>query len=267
VSRYRIGCVPFLNARPLIAYYEVGQGRDEAEVLFGPPSELASWVEEGRVDVALASSFFLAEKTEMRAAQGISISSNGPVDSVRLFSKVPFADICSVALDSSSRTSIHLAQIILKQRFGCKPVCEVTAPHLETMLAGHDAALLIGDAGMEASATGLHVLDLGAAWDELVGLPFVWALWLGLDGLTPGLAESLLRAKAYGMRNLEAIARGESERLGWPYSRCMRYVTEVIDYELTVAHWSGFLRFTHDCFEAGFVAGAPTTTVVEATVR
>lgn len=253
MPRFRIGCVPFLNAKPLVAYYATPEGEAEAEVIFGPPSQLAAWVDRGEVDVALASSYFAAADPGYAIAPGISISSLGAVDSVRLFSKVPLPEIRTLALDESSMTSNHLALLLLAKKYGCRPAAATMPPDLTRMLSNKDAAVLIGDLGMESDGDGLTVLDLGAAWNELSGLPFVWAVWLGREGLSDELAASLLHAKDYGMRHIEDIARAESERLNWPYGRCLRYVAEVIDYDLTDLHIQGFRLYRDLCAEAGFV--------------
>lgn len=246
--RFRIGCVPYLNAKPLIAYY---QGREVAEVILSPPSQLANLLETNQADVALASSFFAID-SGYRIAPGASISSQGAVDSVRLFSKTPFGDIRSLALDAGSMTSSHLVQIILAKRYDCFPRTSVCRPELTEMLQQHDAALLIGDSGMDAVGSGLYILDLGAAWNDLAGLPFVWALWLGKEKLDKELCDSLASAKKWGMERLDEIAQTESARLGWPKSRCLRYLAEVIDYDLTERHFEGLALFARYCFEMGF---------------
>lgn len=253
MPRFRIGCVPFLNARPLIAYFETQEGKGEADVIYAAPSMLAEMVLSKQVDVALASSFFALQFPELKIAPGASISSVGAVDSVRLFSKVPYGDIRTLALDASSATSNNLAQMLLSERYGVTPQCAHFAPNLSRMISECDAAVLIGDAGMSAEATGLRVLDLGAAWDEMAGLPFVWALWLGRQDLDADLVKLLATAKGYGMSRLREISESEAARLGWPVARCYRYLAEVIDYELSPKHMEGFSLFASKCAEMGFV--------------
>lgn len=252
MPRFRFGCVPYLNAKPLIAYYDTPAGRHEAEIVFGPPSALAGWVDKGEVDVALASSFFAVADPAYTIVPEVSISSRGAVDSVRLFSKVPFGDIGRIALDVSSMTSNHLVRIILAERYSCKPEMITLEPNLAAMLAQADAAVLIGDTGMDADGAGLNVLDLGAAWNEMTGLPFVWAAWLGRGVLDEDICSSLVRAKTWGLERIQKVAEDESKRLGWPQSRCLRYLAEVIDYDLTSEHLDGLQTFSHYCAKMGF---------------
>lgn len=249
----KIGCVPYLNAKPLLYWFDSEEGGKNAEVILAPPSELASLVGDGTVDAALASSFYAIGKPDLVVADSVGISSQGAVESVRLFSRVAFQQIESLALDVSSLTSNHLAQILLAEKYGCKPNVKTHAPDLTTMLQSADACILIGDAGLEADANGLQVLDLGAAWNQMTGLPFVWALWIGKTNLDERLANELRTAKDFGVTHVEDVAMQESVRLGITYQRCLRYLAEVIDYELEESHWTGFFEYARLCKKYGFL--------------
>jgi chorismate dehydratase len=178
-----VGCVPYINARPLV--HLLDKPASPVRVQYEIPSVLAAQLREGAVDAALVSSWMALTEPGWRAACGVGIVSDGPVESVRVFAKRPLDEIESIALDRASLTSNHLALLLLKELHGRSPVAEPMQPDIDSMLDVHDACVLIGDQGMEASSEGLHVLDLGAAWKDLTGLPFVWALWIGgsrLDG-------------------------------------------------------------------------------------
>lgn len=249
-----IGCVPYLNARPLIAYFDTAEGSEVADLVLAPPSVLAGMIERGEVDVALASSFFVLEKPDYAVAPACGISSQGYVESVRLFSKKPFDQIESLALDQSSMTSNALAQILLRERYGTAPEATSMPPNLSEMIEQNDAAVLIGDAGMSSEAEGLQMLDLGAVWNEMTGLPFVWALWIGQqERVTPHVVAILKEAKRFGSQRIEEVAKSESERLKMTYSRALRYLAEVIDYDLTDRHWSGLAHFAILCRKHGFI--------------
>jgi chorismate dehydratase len=246
----KLGCVPFLNAKPLIAWFSEG---DAAEVVFEDPSLLGPMVDRDEVDAAIASSFFAIQDPSLRIAAGVSISSNGPVRSVRLFSRVPFNEIKSLALDSASMTSNHLARIILSEKFNTSPDCETRGADLEKMLDDFDAAVLIGDAGMTADGSGLQVLDLGDAWAQMFAEPFVWAFWVGKEGLTEDLASQLKRAKEFGQREIQSISDAAATELGPSPEATLDYLTNAIDFNLTEAHMRGFNRFGDLCKKMGFV--------------
>lgn len=248
----RLGCVPFLNARPLVELFSAEEDLD-AEVTFANPSLLGEMVDSGEVDAAIASSFFAIADLSLKIAGGVSISSRGAVESVRMFSKVPYSEISSLALDEASMTSNHLALIILAGEFGVRPRTEKMEANLDAMLDRFDAAVLIGDAGMSAKREGSYVMDLGQEWTNMTGLPFVWALWVGRDGLTESLADALHSAKEYGIRHMEEIATQAAQEMDWPYTTCFNYLTESIDFDLGEEHLKGFALFGKKCAEMGFV--------------
>jgi len=176
MAQFRVGCVPYVNARPLVAAFD--QPNEFVEVIYDVPSKLPAMLDSGQVDAILVSSIELLRRDDLVAVSEVGIMSYGPVQSVRMLSKVPLEDIKTLALDQSSMTSNILAQVILAES-GVFPSLEPLAPNAPDMLANHDACVIIGDRGFEADGTGLVDIDLGAAWTEMTGLPFVWALWLG----------------------------------------------------------------------------------------
>src|SRR5579871_1103266 len=104
----RIGCVPYLNAKPLIHWFDTPECDVHAEVTYAVPSELACLLREERLDVALVSTVELFHNPDLVVVPDISISAEGPVKSVRLFSCRPYTRIERVALDTSSLTSVAL---------------------------------------------------------------------------------------------------------------------------------------------------------------
>ena len=176
MAQFRVGCVPYVNARPLVAAFD--QPNDFVEVIYDVPSKLPALLDSGEVDAILVSSIELLRRDDLLPVAEVGIMSFGPVQSVRLLSKVPVTEIKTLALDQSSMTSNMLAQVILAEQ-GVFPKTETLSPDAPNMLANHDACVIIGDKGFEADGTGLVDIDLGAAWTDMTGLPFVWALWLG----------------------------------------------------------------------------------------
>ena len=122
-----------------------------------------------------------ADRPGDRIVPSICIGSEGAVDSVALFTRRPVRQIRSIALDTSSRTSVALTRILCARRFEVSPAFRPAAPDLPSMLASADAALLIGDPALFADhvALGVTKVDLGQAWSDMTGLPFVWAFWAG----------------------------------------------------------------------------------------
>lgn len=249
-----VGSVPYVNARPLVHQLERSPG---VRVLLDLPSNLPSRLDSGAADVVLVSSFEALAGSGRRVAEGCSISSFGPAESVRLFSKRPLGEIESLALDASSLTSNNLALALLAESYGCRPRAETCPPDLAPMLATHDAALLIGDRGMRASGEGLRVLDLGEAWTALTHKPFVWALWVGGESLSPEACDALLQARVWGQEHLDEIVRDAAMRAGWPLELARHYLVETMSYDLTEAHLEGLRLFGELLHRHGLLAVEP----------
>ena len=149
--KYRVGSVPYLNAKPLVRQFEDLGASSPVSVVYDVPSQLPALLEAGEVQAILVSSIEALRHPDLHFADGVSICSQREVFSVRLFSKVPFGEIRRLALDASSMTSNALAQILLDQRFGVRPATTTLPPDLDLMLAECDAGILIGDNGMRAT--------------------------------------------------------------------------------------------------------------------
>ena len=205
-----IGSVPYLNEKPLTRWFShTEEGRaSKIEVVYAVPSELARMLAADEIAAALVSSFEYFRTPSYTIVPNVSISGQDTIESVRAFAKVPWRSIASLALDTSSLTSAALLKILLAEQLQSYPAFLHAPPDLNAMLAQADACLLIGDKGMSANGAGLNVLDLGHAWRRLAGLPFVYAVWLGKEeNITPHLIHSLAEAKAWGLTQIEAIAR------------------------------------------------------------
>ena len=242
----QIGSVPYLNEKPLTRWFShTDEGRASGiEVVYAVPSQLARMLADGEIAAALVSSFEYFRTPGYVIAPGVSISGQDEIESVRAFARVPWRKIESLALDTSSLTSVALLKILLAEQLDSYPAFLHAAPDLDSMLAQADACLLIGDKGMLANGDGLNVLDLGRAWRRLTGLPFVYAVWLGKpENITPHLSEALNTAKAWGLTQIEAIAAEEAERIGTSVRQCRHYLTEIMDYDLGEEHQQALEMF------------------------
>ena len=247
---YRVGTVAYLNAKPLTWALEQGWIAG-AEARPAVPSALASRLLAGELDAAIVSSVLaVREPTLSILPTAGCISADGPAQSVLLFSRVHIEQIRSVALDASSLASVALCRVLLEQRYRAKPDYHSMPPSLPQMLAACDAALLIGDPGLAQyirGASGLpayDVLDLGRAWHEWTGLPFVFAAWVAphelVDSPLPALLEESRRRL---LAVLPTIAAAEAERISLPEPVCRHYLEHVIRYEFGPREQQGFALF------------------------
>ena len=255
----RIGCVPYLNAKPLVDWFHSDECDVASEVVYAVPSELADLVRKDQVDVALVSSFELFRNRDLVVVPGASISADGPVKSVRLFSRVPFGEIRSVALDTSSLTSVALIRILLTERHGITPEYRAHPPDLSSMLESCDAGLIIGDLKLfQTPAT--YVMDLGEEWKTLTGLPFVYAAWLARPELVDTAHGPLIRAMQWGCSRLDSLAAFWSARLDLPLNRVRDYLLNVMQYDLDDRKWKALEEFQARCFRHGLIgANMPTS--------
>jgi chorismate dehydratase len=195
----RIGAVSYLNARPLVVGLE--RRRDRFAVRYDLPSTCAQLLHAREIDLGLIPSIEYLRGSGYAIVPDCAVASDGPVLSVAIFTKVPIDRVRSMALDLSSRTSVALTRVMTAKYFGIAPTYLDEGPDLERMVTRADAALLIGDPALFADyeRLGLAKIDLGHAWKDFTGLPFVYACWVGLAGaLGPQDVAALQQARAEG---------------------------------------------------------------------
>jgi chorismate dehydratase len=204
----RLGAVDYLNARPLV--YGLELHSHEFALRFDPPSKCAALLHEGSIDVGMIPTIeYLRGHEAYRIVPGIGIVSDGPVESVALFSARPLGDVRSIAADTSSRTSVGLLRVLCYETLGIDAEFVPMPPQPSEMLRRCDAALIIGDPALflDHEAAGLVKVDLGEQWAGLTGLPFVWAFWSGRAGVLAGAQiDALARARDAGVAASDAIA-------------------------------------------------------------
>lgn len=243
LAALRVGCVQYLNARPLI------HGCD-APVVFDHPSGLARDLAAGALDVALVPVFEALRHPRYLLADGVAIASDGPVFSVFLAHRGPLAEVRTIALDPASLTSIHLLQVLLAEYHGQHPqLLEFSA-----FPADADAVLLIGNQAIdfrERDSGAYRILDLGEEWKRCTGLPFVYAPWLLRADLpnAPAVADELRALKRHGTARIAEIVRTD------PHNPALteRYLTEHIRFDLGPREKAGIEKFRELLVKHGFI--------------
>jgi predicted solute-binding protein len=217
---YRIGSVPYLNARPLIAGLE-------GIISLDLPATLAERFAAGELDAALVPVYEAVERERATIADDIAIACRGEVFSVFLAHREPLAALETIALDPASHTSNHLLQVLLAEFH------ELTPHYVDAPTDATQARLLIGDGALEFrgihAADGWNFLDLGAEWMRCTGLPFVFACWVFRDGVDEParLADTLRAVKQRGLDLRESIAAEYPDR-----DFVRRYLTDFIRFDL-----------------------------------
>jgi chorismate dehydratase len=141
-ARVRLGAVGYLNARPLVYGLE---GAPRFDLRYDVPSECARLLHEGAIDVGMIPSIEYLRGGPYRIVPDLAIASRGPVASVAIYTTKPIGDVQSIALDTSSRTSVALVSVLCARLFKIQPALEGHGPDPSVMLEHCDAALIIGD--------------------------------------------------------------------------------------------------------------------------
>ena len=179
-------------------------------------------------------------------------------------SKRPAREIRTLAADSSSRTSVQLARIILQRRYGAEYTAIPHAPDLDSMLRVADAALIIGDPALHLDPAILpyEVHDLGAEWVEMTGLPMVFAVWAARRGVvTAGVVKAFEESCRYGRAHIEDIVEAESAARVFRPRSVREYLTRHIVHQLGPREYQGmdlFLQFARENDRSAAVAPAAT---------
>ncbi|MFC8490567.1 menaquinone biosynthetic enzyme MqnA/MqnD family protein [Streptomyces sp. NPDC057235] len=184
-SRPRVGHIQFLNCLPL--YWGLARTGTllDLELTKDTPEKLSERLVRGDLDIGPVTLVeYLRHADGLVALPDIAVGCDGPVMSCVIVSQRPLEELdgARVALGSTSRTSVRLAQLLLAERYGVSPDYYTCPPDLGLMMQEAEAAVLIGDAALRASLhdaprLGLQVHDLGLMWKEWTGLPFVFAVW------------------------------------------------------------------------------------------
>ncbi|MFI6939141.1 menaquinone biosynthetic enzyme MqnA/MqnD family protein [Streptomyces sp. NPDC050418] len=184
-SRPRVGHIQFLNCLPL--YWGLARTGTllDLELTKDTPEKLSEQLVRGDLDIGpITLVEFLKNADRLVALPDIAVGCDGPVMSCVIVSQLPLdrLDGARVALGSTSRTSVRLAQLLLAEHIGVRPDYYTCPPDLGLMMQEAEAAVLIGDAALRANLhdaprLGLQVHDLGAMWKQWTGLPFVFAVW------------------------------------------------------------------------------------------
>ncbi len=241
----RVGAVSYLNTVPLVWGMLHGAQQASVDLSFSIPALCAEQIESGTTDVGIVPVAEIARQG-LEIVSEFGIACEGAVRSILLVSKKPIREIRTLAADSSSRTSVKLAGVILRERYGAEPEITRARPDLTSMLAGADAALLIGDPALRLNpeALGLETLDLGAEWWDLTGLPMVFAAWAGAPGVPAAKIAKLTRdSYNFGNEHLAEIIDSEYQRRGVSRELAGEYLTRYIRFEIGNQERKGLQSF------------------------
>jgi chorismate dehydratase len=259
----RVGKVNFINTLPVFYPLESGAVEHDFSIIAGTPAVLNSLLASDQIDLGVVSSIEYGRNFDnYLLLPDLSISCRSRVCSVLLLSTVPLEQLNDqeILLTPKSHTSIALLKLLFAQRFEVTPQYGVKDYHNgSSWPEGAKAVLAIGDDALQLQKSPVVTLalDLGAAWYEWTGHPFVFAVWAlrygslaQRDGQVHQAHKTLLEARDYGLNHLEEIATAVG-RCSW-FSRreCLQYL-RTIEYDLDGDKQAGLRLFFDMLYETG----------------
>ncbi len=228
MRKIKCGAVSYLNTKPLIYGFEQGLMGDAIEMTTAYPSAIARMLLSNEIDLGLVPVAIIPSLQEYHIIGDYCIGADGAVASVCIFSDVPIEEVTEVLLDYQSRTSVALAKILLKEYWKVSPVLTDATADFREHISGTTAGLVIGDRAFEQRKKSLYNYDLGKAWKDLTGLPFVFAAWISNKKLDDDFIQPFNAATSAGMHALDAIIAQNP----YPLFDLKKYFTEYISYTL-----------------------------------
>lgn len=229
MRKLKVGVVSYLNTKPLIYGFEQGMMSDRVELIADYPSRIAGMLVNDEIDLGLVPVAVIPLLKESYIISDYCIGAEGEVASVCLFGDMPMEGISEVLLDYQSRTSVRLARLLLRDYWKVNPVLTDAKEDFREHIKGTTAGLVIGDRAFEQRLSSAYRYDLGLAWKQHTGLPFVFAAWIANKKPDAGFITEFNKATSAGLQHLEeVIARNHCDLFD-----IRQYYTKHISYQLT----------------------------------
>ncbi len=276
MKRLRISAISYLNTAPLMWDFEHDAGPRDTRAFFDIsytlPSLCAANLSEGSADIGIIPAAAYTGIPDLAILPGVAIASRRAVRSILLVSKLPLEEIRTIALDTSSMTSVALTKVLFAKWWGGSRTFTAMAPDIELMLKTHDAALVIGDPALRIDRSEYVTYDLAEEWIRLTSKPFVFAFWAVRQAalkdapLDLDLATVFQESRDHGLlpKNLDHIAREWAPRLDLHEGEVKSYLTNSIHYSLDPDCLDGMQLFYQYARECGALPSVPLLRFLDA---
>lgn len=280
LTKLRISIVQYLNTAPLVWGFTHGPLIGKYELSFTVPSQCAEALRAEEADIAIIPAIEYQRIEGLAVLPTLAIASKKQVRSLLLVAKKPIAEVCSIALDSSSRSTQALTRILCADAWRITPKFFEAAPDLQEMLRNADAALVIGDPALrlaitlesaaqrnargvlvcDAQAAGvsageLHIYDMVEEWQKSTGLPAVLAVWAArAEIVTEDVLKDFAASRDFGLAHIAEISEVAAQELQLPAATLAAYLRRNIDYSLDEENRRGLKHFFARAAELGLVA-------------
>ena len=234
-----MGAVNYLNTKPLIYGFEKGIMENEIDLIIDYPAKIAAALLNNEIDIGLVPVAIIPEMKNYFIIGDHCIGSEGEVASVCLFSEVPMEQIETVLLDYQSRTSVKLAQVLMKEFWKIKPVIKKADADFRSLITHTTAAVVIGDRALEQRKISAYHYDLALAWQQHTGLPFVFAAWISNKPLDEAFINRFNYANDFSLQHIDEIVATNP----YPVFDLKKYYLNYISYNLTAGKKAGLKLF------------------------
>ncbi len=248
--KIKVSAVSYLNTKPLLYGIERHPLINDIELVLEYPALIAQHLRENTVDVGLVPVAAIPTIPGARIISDYGIGADGKVASVCIFSKVPMEQIEKVYLDYQSRTSVRLAQVLLRH-YWKKEVVFLAAPeNYMELIGGSTAGVIIGDRALEQLSHYPFIYDLAEHWKLYTGLPFIFAAWVANKELPETFIRQFNEANASGLEHLDEVIAENP----YPVYDLHTYYKENIQYALDEEKRKGLALFLEYLKEPAFVS-------------
>jgi len=239
--RWRIGAVSYLNTRPLLLGLERSPLMEQMELIKDYPAAIAQQLLDGTIDMGLVPVAITPLLKEAHLVSQYCIGTEGEVASVAIFSEVPLEQVTHLYLDYQSKTSVRLAQILLKEYWKKEVVLCIAEEGYIQEIKGTVAGVIIGDRALKARSQFKYIYDLGSAWVSHTGLPFVFATWIANKPIPSSFMSAFDTANEFGIQHLDQVIAAIPP-IQQVYD-LKQYYSKNISYHLSVSKRKGMELF------------------------
>lgn len=269
----KIGRIPYINCYPVYGAIDRGRVKLDAELVDGVPTDLNRKMATGELDISVVSAVeYARDSRRYLLLPDLAISCDGPVRSVMLFSKRPASDLGSrnVIVSRSSMTSVALLELLFENVWHSSPRFVPGDAEIRDIVVDSptdaDARLVIGDAALVLGSNHRlrypYAYDLGQAWKEWTGQPFVFAVWVAQRSTEVKAAliahAGLIASRNWGLDHLSELAEQANDVTGVDLEVCADYLSG-LDYGLSYPHLAGLTEFYRRLVERGRIPNGTLT--------
>lgn len=269
----KIGRIPYINCYPVYGAIDRGRVSLDAELVDGVPTDLNLKMALGELDISVVSAVeYARDSGRYLLLPDLAISCDGPVRSVMLFSSRPASDLTSrnVIVSRSSMTSVALLELLFENVWHSRPRFVPGDAEVRDIVIDSptdaEARLVIGDAALVLGSNHRqrypYAYDLGQAWKEWTGQPFVFAVWVAQRSTDVKAAlvahAGLIASRNWGLDHLPELAEQANEVTGVDLQVCTEYLSG-LDYGLSYPHLAGLTEFYRRLFERGRIPNGTLT--------